>query len=60
LVGWLVGWLVARLVGDYRLLWDFRPYGIILMNVYFVITVAMVVLLSDFGPYKIIFMILLY
>jgi hypothetical protein len=58
--GRLVGWLVGRSVGDYRLLWDFCPYGIIIMNVYFVITVAMVVLLSDFGPYKIIFMIILY
>jgi hypothetical protein len=33
---------------------DFVPYGIILMNVHVVITVAMVMLLRKFGPYGII------
>jgi hypothetical protein len=40
----LVGWLV----GDYFLLRDFGPYGIIFMNMC-VVTVAMVILLRVFG-----------
>jgi hypothetical protein len=42
----LVGWLVC----NHLLLRDFGPYGIISMNVC-VITVAMVLLLRDFGGY---------
>jgi hypothetical protein len=38
------------LVGEHLLLMDFRPYGIIFMNVCVVITVAMVMLLRDFVP----------
>jgi hypothetical protein len=40
----LVGWLV----GDQLLLKDFMSYGIIFMNVRFVITVAMEMLLKRF------------
>jgi uncharacterized YccA/Bax inhibitor family protein len=43
--------LAAWLDGDHLLLRDFGPYGIIFMNVRFVIAVAMVILLWDFGPY---------
>jgi hypothetical protein len=39
------------LLGDHLLLRDFGPYGIIFMNVCVVITVAMVILLQDLGPY---------
>jgi hypothetical protein len=39
------------MIGDHLLSRDFGPYGIILINVSVVITVAMVMLLSDFGPY---------
>jgi uncharacterized YccA/Bax inhibitor family protein len=41
--------LVAWLVGDHLLLRNFGPYVIIFMNVCVVITVAMVMLLRDFG-----------
>jgi uncharacterized YccA/Bax inhibitor family protein len=44
-----MGWFL----GDYLLLRDFGPYGIIFMNVCIVITVAMVMLLRDFGPHGI-------
>jgi hypothetical protein len=44
------------LVGDHVLLRDFGPYGIIFMNVFVVITVAMVMMFGDFGPHGIIFM----
>jgi hypothetical protein len=36
------------IVGDYLLLRDFGSYGIIIMNVCVVITVAMVMLLREF------------
>lgn len=52
LVSSLVGWLL----GYHLLLLDFGPYGITFMNVYIVMTVAMVMLLMYFGPYKLIFM----
>jgi uncharacterized YccA/Bax inhibitor family protein len=39
------------LVGDNLMLRDFGPYGIIFINVCVVITVAMLILLSDVGPY---------
>jgi hypothetical protein len=42
--------LVGRLVNYHLLLRDFGPYVIIFMNVCVVITVAMVMLLRDFGP----------
>jgi hypothetical protein len=48
--------LVVWLVGDHLLLKDFGPYGIILMNLCFVVTVEMVMLLRDFGTYETIFM----
>jgi hypothetical protein len=38
------------LVGDHLLLIDFGPYGIIFLNMCVVTTVAMVMLLRDFGP----------
>jgi hypothetical protein len=38
------------LVGEHLLLRNFGPYGTILMNVCFVITVAMVMLLRDLRP----------
>jgi hypothetical protein len=44
-------WLVAWLVGDHLMLRDFCPYVIIFMNVRVVITVAVVMLLRDFGSY---------
>jgi hypothetical protein len=47
LVGSFVGWLV----GHHLLLRDFWPYGLIFMNVCFVITVAMVMLQRHFGSY---------
>jgi hypothetical protein len=37
------------LVADHLLLRDFEPFGIIFMNVFVVMTVAMVMLLRDFG-----------
>jgi hypothetical protein len=40
-------WLVSK----HLLLSDFRPYVIIFMNVWVVITVAMVMLLRNFGSY---------
>jgi hypothetical protein len=43
------------LVGNYLLLRDFGPYGIIFMNVCVVITVAMVMQLKGFQPYGIIY-----
>jgi uncharacterized YccA/Bax inhibitor family protein len=39
------------LVGDHLMLRDFGPYGIIFINVCVVITVTMLILLSDVGPY---------
>lgn len=47
--------LVGSLVGDRLLLSDIGPYGIF-MNVRVVIIVAMVILLRDFWPYRIILM----
>jgi hypothetical protein len=44
LVSSLVGWLL----GYHLLLMDFGPYDITFMNVYIVMTVAMVMLLRDF------------
>jgi hypothetical protein len=41
------------MVGDHLLLRDFGPYGIICVCV---MTVAMVMLLWDFGAYRIVFM----
>jgi hypothetical protein len=35
---------------------DFGPYGIIFMNRYVAITVAMVILLREFKPYGMMFM----
>jgi hypothetical protein len=52
----LVCSLVYLLVADYLLSRDFWPNGIIFLNVDVVITVAMVMLLRDCGPYDIIFM----
>jgi hypothetical protein len=43
------------LIGDHLLLRNFGLCGIIFMNVY-IITVAMLILLTEFGPYWIIFM----
>jgi hypothetical protein len=44
---------------DYDLLIrDFRPNEIIVMTVHVVITVALEMVLRDFGPYGIIFMIM--
>jgi hypothetical protein len=48
--------LAAWLVGEHLLSRDFGSYGIIFMNVYVVLTVAMTMLLRDSGPYGIIFM----
>jgi hypothetical protein len=45
--------LVAWFLGEHLLLKDFEPYVIIFMNVGVVITVAIVKLLRDFGPYGI-------
>jgi hypothetical protein len=45
------------LVGDCLLLRDFGPYKIIFMNVCVVITIAMAMLLDNFEPYGINFMI---
>jgi hypothetical protein len=46
--------LVAWLVSDNLLLKHLRPYRIIFMNVFAVITVTMVMLLRNFGVYGII------
>jgi hypothetical protein len=53
-IGSLAGWLV----GDYFLLTDFKPYVILFMKVCIIITVAIVILLRDFGTCGIIFVIL--
>jgi hypothetical protein len=42
---------VASLVGDQFLLRDFEAYRLMFMNGCIFITVAMVMLLRDFGPY---------
>jgi hypothetical protein len=47
---------VVVTVAMVMLLRDFRPYGIIFINVYVVITVTMVMMLRDFRPDGIIFM----
>jgi hypothetical protein len=41
----LVGWLV----GNHSLATDFGPYGTVFMNVCVVITIAVVMLLQNFG-----------
>jgi hypothetical protein len=48
--------LVDSLIGDHLLIIAFRPDGIIFMNVCIVTTVAMLMLLRDFGPYGTTFM----
>lgn len=48
--------LVTCLVGDYFLLRDIRPYIIIFINMRVVITVTMEMLLRDFGPHGITFL----
>jgi hypothetical protein len=47
----LVGSFVDWFVGDRLLLRDFGLYGIIVINVRVAISVVMVMLLRDFGPY---------
>jgi hypothetical protein len=42
---------IYMLVGDHLVFRDFRPYGIIFMNMCVVTTVAVVMLLSGFVPY---------
>jgi hypothetical protein len=44
------------LVGDHLLSGNFVPYVTIFMNVRVVVTIAMLMLLRDFGSYRIIFM----
>jgi hypothetical protein len=43
------------LVGNYLLLSDFGPYGVIFMNVCVIVMVAMAMWLGVFGPYGIVF-----